>query len=173
MMDELDLDRAIDAATRAMVAREPSRALDYRVMARVKNEATPVPQRFVSATAVVAAVVCAAIAVVLVYRMPFDFPPLPAPRTVAIAQPLKAVAAPATVWHDAAATRRVARASIGTRAAVPTQLPSNDVSGIEPLETQPITFAAVEVPQLESEATTIDSLDLEPLTIEPLAASND
>ena len=172
MMDELDLDRAIDAAARAMVAREPSRALDYRVMARVKNEATPVPRRFVSAAAVVAAVVCAAIAVVLAYRTPLDTPPLPASRTVAIAQPLKAVAAP-TVWHDTAATQRVARASIGVRAAVTRQLPSNDVSGIEPLETQPISFAAVEVPQLEREATTIDSLDLEPLTIEPLAASND
>ena len=37
MMDERELDRAIDAAAGGMMAREPSRSLGYNVMARVRE----------------------------------------------------------------------------------------------------------------------------------------
>ena len=51
MMDERELDRAIDAAAGAMVAREPSRSLGHAVMARVREGDAPAPRRFVWMTA--------------------------------------------------------------------------------------------------------------------------
>ena len=46
-MDQRDVDRAIDEAAAAMMAREPGRALGYTVMARVRETAPASPRRFV------------------------------------------------------------------------------------------------------------------------------
>jgi len=51
--------------------------------------------------------------------------------------------------------------------------PSSDVSPIEPLQTTAIALSSIVVPQLERETIAIDALNVEPLTIEPLATSND
>ncbi len=45
MMNECELDRAIDAAAGAMMTREPSRSLGRTVMARVREAHAPAPRR--------------------------------------------------------------------------------------------------------------------------------
>ena len=69
--------------------------------------------------------------------------------------------------------RRIPRAPLAAHAVSPVQLPPGDVSGITPIETEGIALSAIDVPVLEREAAVIDILDIEPLTIEPLTASND
>jgi Sigma-70, region 4 len=60
-----DLDRAIDAAAGAMMTREPSRALGYNVMARVREADAPAPRRFVWLMSAGSLVVCGALAIAL------------------------------------------------------------------------------------------------------------
>jgi hypothetical protein len=59
------------------------------------------------------------------------------------------------------------------RVATRAPLPRTDVSPIEPIHTHPIVLSSLDVPQLQRETTVIDALNVEPLTIEPLATSND
>jgi hypothetical protein len=73
----------------------------------------------------------------------------------------------------AAPPRRIPRAPLAAHAVSPVQLPPSDVSGITPIETEGIALSSIDVPVLEHEAAVIDILDIEPLTIEPLTASND
>jgi hypothetical protein len=75
--------------------------------------------------------------------------------------------------ETAAPPRRITRAPFAARVVSPAQLPPSDASGITPIETESITLSAIDVPVLEREAAVIDILDIEPLTIEPLTASND
>lgn len=178
-MDQRDLDRAIDEAAASMMAREPSRALGYAVMARVRETMPASPRRFVWVSAAAGMLVCAAIAFVMMSGAPVAIPRLPAPQPMAVAE-LPAVAAPSTamVAPDTNAPPRSVRALIATRAISRAPLPPADVLAIEPLEMQPlemqpIVLAAIDVPQLERETTSIESISIEPLTIEPLAASND
>jgi hypothetical protein len=116
MTNEREIDRAIDAAAGAMMTREPSRALAYAVMSRVRDGRAAAPRRFVWVLAAASAVVFGAIA---------------------------------------------------------TTLMSETRTTVEPIHTHPIVLSSLDVPQLQRETTVIDALNVEPLTIEPLATSND
>ena len=173
MMDERELDRAIDTAAGRMMAREPGRALSYMVMARVRERNTPMPRRLVWLLATASLVLCGAIAIALMYRAPATIiAPPPAARTVVVGQPLVATL-PAVMVAPEAPPRRIPRAPLAAHAVSSVQLPPSDVSGITPIETEGIAVSAIDVPVLEREAAVIDILDIEPLTIEPLTASND
>jgi hypothetical protein len=173
-MDERELDRAIDMAAGRMMAHEPSRSLGNNVMARVREAAAPAPRlRWVVAAASI--VLCAAIAIALMNRAPSAvIPPQPAARTVVAGQPPVATLSPMIVAPEAAAPpRRIPRAPLAAHVISPLQLPPGDESGIPPIETEGIALSAIDVPVLEREAAVIDILEIEPLTIEPLTASND
>ena len=174
-MDERELDRAIDTAAEGMIAHEPSRSLGYNVMARVFEGAAPAPRRLRWVVATVSIVLCAAIAIALMYRAPATIiAPLPDARTVVVGQPPVATPPPVMVAPETAApARRIPRAPLASRVVSPAQLPPSDASGITPIETEGIALSAIEVPVLEREAAVIDILEIEPLTIEPLTASND
>lgn len=175
MMDERELDRAIDTAAGSMMALEPGRALSYTVMARVRARNAPAPRRFVWVMATASLVLCGAIAVALMSRAPATImAPPPAARTVVVGQPPVASPHPVLVAPETAARpRRIPRAPLAARVVSPVQLPPSIVSGITPIETEGIALSAIDVPGLEREAAVIDILDIEPLTIEPLTASND
>ncbi|SRR5688572_17424930 len=172
MMSDHDLDRTIAAAARQLMAREPDRALTRAVMARVREDVKPSRHRLMWITAPATVLVCAAIAVTSLNRSPQTIPAVAAPP-LAIGQPL------AVVERSLVATRDVAP-SRPHRAAAPSRtIPSyatlpRDVSPIEPLVTEPIAVAVIDVPRLEPVApASIEALRIEQLTIEPLAASND
>jgi len=172
-MNERDLDRAIDAATRELMAREPSRALSNNVMARVRESGSPAPRRLVWLPAVAAAVLCVAIATVMMNRAPSDAVlVLPGAPPAAVGQPAIAALPPMTVAVEMPSARRNARAPIAARAAS-TAPPPMDGSPIAAIETEPIVLPTLDVPVLEQETAVIDVLTIESLTIEPLAASND
>jgi hypothetical protein len=175
MMDERELDRAIDTAAGRMMALEPGRALSYTVMARVRERHTPAPRRFVWIIATASLVLCGALTIALMYRAPATImAPPPAARTVVVGQPPVAIPHPMLVAPETAAPpRRIPRAPLAARVVSPVQLPPGIVSGITPIETEGIALSAIDVPGLEREAAVIDILDIEPLTIEPLTASND
>ena len=148
-MKDHELDRAIDAATQNLVAREPSRALRHNVMARVREAAAPAPSRlrWVAADGERRAV--RAMAIALMSRGPAAvFPPLPPARSVAVAQPVVAPTPPIPV-PPATAARRIAPAPIAVRAALTATPPSSDVSPIAPIETEPIVLPTLDVPLLE------------------------
>ena len=167
-----DLDRAIDAAATRMVAGEPSRALTYAVMARVREREAPSPRRLVWTVAAASLVLCGAIAVSLMNRAtPIAFPAAPPAHVLAVAPSLVAVSSIAVAEETTTRRRNqtVARAAASTSSA---PLPIAD-NPIDPIETAAISVSVIDVPQLERETTEIEILDIEPLTIEPLAASND
>jgi hypothetical protein len=167
MTDERELDRAIDTAAGRMIRREPSSALSDNVVARVREGKPPAPRRLVLMTVTAGIALCAAIAIALVTRVPTaDMSPPPGAQLpiaqVPIAQPPMVVIAPVTVGR-----------AIVPKVSSPALLPPDDFSVIDPIETQPIALSTIDVPQLEHEATLIETLDIEPLTIEALATSND
>ncbi len=166
MMDERELDRAIDTAAGRMIRREPSRALTHAVMTRVRPGAAPAPRRLRWVVATASIVLCAAAAIALMNRAPAAVITLPTAAQQPVVQgqgaqsPIAAASAPGAV--------AVRVRNVPSPASLPKALLTIDV-----LTTEPITVSAIEVPQLERETTLIDILDVEPLTIEPLAASND
>ena len=173
-MNERDLDRAIDAAAGAMMSREPSRALGYTVMARVRDGRAATPRRSVWVTAVATLVVCGAIAMTLINGMPSAVPPLPHAVHLAVGQPPAMPSASIALATEATPARPAVHVVRGARsAATRAALPPRDVSPIEPIQTNAIVLSSIDVPQLERETTAIDALTVEPLTIEPLATSND
>jgi hypothetical protein len=174
VIDERELDRAIDAAARQMMAGEPSRALGSDVMARVRKDAAPVPRRFVWATAAASVVLCAAIVAMLFSRTPQTIPPVLAAPPFAIAQPPVRVEPPIVTPNDTRPAPRVNRPVPIGRSAVTAMVLPADAFPIEPLEAEAIALAAIDVPRLEPEApASIEALTIDELTIEPLAASND
>ena len=177
MMDERELDRAIDTATGRMMAHEPSRSLGYNVMARVREGAAPAPRRLRWVVATVSIVLCAAIAIALMYRAPATIIAPPPAAQLPTAQPPIAqfpivADAPVTVTREQPPSRRSVPARIAAKVVVPMRLPPDGMSAIEPIETEPIVLSAIDVPQLEREATSIETITIEPLTVEPLTASN-
>ncbi len=175
-MDEHEIDRAIDTASQDMMAREPSRALGYTVMARVRADAAPAPRRFVWAMAAASVVLCAAIAAMLLSRAPQTIPPVPSAPPFAVANSPVYVEPSIVALSSVRPARRIISAGAASAAgrAAPAMVLPADVSPIEPLEAEPIAVAAIDVPRLEPEApTSIEALTIDELTIEPLAASND
>jgi hypothetical protein len=172
-MDERELDRAIDTAAGRMMAREPSRALGYNVMARVRAGAAPAPRRLVWIAAGASLVLCAAIATALMIGPAAVVPLPPAAPSVAIGQPPVMIAPLTTVASETATPRRLARTPTAAWSASALPMPPNDVSPIEPIVTEPIALSTIDVPLLERDNVVIDVLNIEPLTIEPLAVSND
>ena len=173
MIDERELDRGIDAAAGAMVAREPSRSLGYNVMARVREGTRSAPRRFVWMTAAASLVLCGAIAIAVMSRTSAIVLSPPQAARLPIGEPPIVADGRATAVTDATPIRRVPSTARGasraqSRASVPI-----DVSPIDPIEAEPIVLSALELPPLEREFTSIDTIEIEPLTIEPLAASND
>jgi hypothetical protein len=161
------------------MAREPSRSLGNNVMARVREGTAPAPQRFRWVVATVSIFLCAAVAIALMYRAPATIIAPPPAAQFPIAQPPVAQSppmvadAPVTVIREMPRSRRRAPARIATKVVLPMRLPPDDISAIEPIETEPIVLSAIDVPQLEGEATSIETIAIEPLTVEPLTASND
>jgi hypothetical protein len=172
-MDEREIDLAIDTAASEMMAGEPSRALSYKVMARVREGAARAPRRIVWVTAAASVVLCAAIAVALNRPIAPVISSLPAAPTALVGRAPMVIAPPTAVAQITEPLRRTVRGPIPKGVESPVRLPPSDVSPIEPMETEPIALSALDVPQLERAATSIEALDIEPLTIEPLAASND
>jgi hypothetical protein len=170
MTNEREIDRAIDAAAGAMMTREPSRALAYTVMSRVRDGHAAAPRRFVWVLAAASAVVCGAIALTLISQGTATLAPLPRAVQLTVGQPPATPDASVALLTEATPPRR----AINTRrVATRAPLPRTDVSPIEPIQTDPIVLSSLDVPQLERETTAIDALSVEPLTIEPLATSND
>jgi len=173
MMDERELDRAIDAAAGAMMTREPSRSLGYSVMARVRQGKAPASRRFAWIAATASLVVCGAIAIALIDRTSAPVAPLPRAAQLPVSQPPVLPDAPVALVTDATPTRRIIpRARDASRVPPPVSLPI-DASPIEPIQTESIVLSALELPPLEREFTSIETIEIAPLTIEPLAASND
>ncbi|MEO7133912.1 MAG: hypothetical protein ABI024_06790 [Vicinamibacterales bacterium] len=142
-------------------------------MARVREGDAPARRRFVWVTATVTVVLCTAIAIAMMNRgFAAAFPPLPSAHGLPLPATLVAVAHSSMV-HEILPQRRAAAARVARQVLSPAPLPPGDASVIEPIETQPIALSAIDVPVLERETAVIDSLDIEPLTIEPLATSND
>jgi hypothetical protein len=173
-MNERDIDRAIDVAAGAMMAREPSRALGYAVMARVRDGYAPAPRRFVWVTAAASLAVCGAIALTLISQTPATLAPLPRAARLIVGQPAVIPGALVAIVTEPTPARRANRMVRSARSAeTHAPLALSDVSPIEPIRTAPIMLSSLVVPQLERETTAIDALSIEPLTIEPLATSND
>jgi hypothetical protein len=169
-MNEREIDRAIDAAAGAMMTREPSRSLGYTVMARVRDDRASAPRRFVWVLAAASVVVCGAIAMALISGAPPTMASLPRGVQLTVGQPAAIPnASIALVTEPTPARPAIHAPRVATRA----PLPRIDVSPIEAIQTDPIVLSSLEVPQLERETTAIDALNVEPLTIEPLATSND
>lgn len=174
-MDARELDRAIDRAAGELIAREPSRALSYNVMARVR-EREVLTRRGAWVTA---ASVCAAglvVAYLAINRPTPEMPPAPTPqvaRTAPAPEP-----APRVEEREAVAESRSESRARGvvrsTRAPAISPAATGDVMSIEPIGTEAIVVPSIEVPRLEpGAAASIDAIQIETLTIEPLAASND
>lgn len=172
-MNDQEIDRLIDHAAAQIAAREPSRALTRAVMAGVREPATPAPRRFVWAMAGATAVLCGAVAIAVMNRAPAPAVESPADAPSLVAPPA-VVTAPLPVGRpQPAVERRTATVAVARQRSSPAPLPPNDVSAIDPIETEPIAVLAIEVPQLEREITSIEVIHIEPLTIESLTASND
>lgn len=172
-MSDFQFDRLIDSAARQMVSHVPSRRLRGAVMARLREPEPVAPRRlaWMTATAAMVAVVLGAMVVALMNRSPALQSPPPVASLVG-RQPQ--TTRPLTVQTPPpAADQKPMAVAVRRRSRVPVWLPPNDVSAIEPLETEPIVMTAVEVPPLGSERTPIDHIEIEALTIEPLTASND
>lgn len=174
-MNEHDLDRTIEAATRQLIAREPSRGLTHAVMARVRERASPARQGSLWSAAIVTATVtvCAAIASALMYRSTQRIPSLPVARPLAVAQPPVIAPVPIVVREPHTA-RRDGDEPVARAVSLPVMFVRPGLSAVTPIEADPIAVAALEVPELGAGApTSIEKLTVEALTIEPLTASND
>jgi hypothetical protein len=171
-MNERELDRAIDVAAGSLMAREPSLALGYHVMARVRGSTAPKPWQFgwmaVSATIVLSA----AMTTVMMDQAPVPSIRVPLAAKLAIADAAVLPAVPTGVVREIRLPR-VVIARIQREDVSALVLPPDDASTIEPIVTEPIALLTIEVPQLERESTSIESISVEPITIEPLSASND
>jgi hypothetical protein len=174
-MNERELDRAIDAAAGAMMTREPSRSLGCTVMARVREDVKPSSYRRLWVTAAASVLLCAAIAAGLMYRTPPTIPSMPAAQPFVLAAP-PVITEPALMAANEvrpAPVRRRDSASASERRAPAVLLPV-EISPIEPLEAEPIAVASIDVPRLQPDPpVSIKALEIDELTIEPLAASND
>lgn len=156
------------------MASEPSRALTYAAMARVRESHAPARRGFAWRTAAASVVVCSAIAIAIVVMRPLTprISSLPDVPRLVIGLPPLAIMPPASLEETVSpprATRRPTVASAGSTL----HLPPDDTSPIGPIATEPIVLSAIDVPVLERETTVIDILAIEPLTIEPLSTSND
>lgn len=182
-MSEQDLDRIIDSATADMIGREPSRTLRHKVMARVRESAAPAPRRFIWATAAATAILCAVIAIALMNR---TFAPLAPDRDVRLNPDVtvspEAISPRALVEPPAQVDRQPGRAlessaPVARRAAPPVPKPAfpfNDLlSSIEPIAAEPLVLPLIDLPPLENQAASVEGIEIEALTIEPLTASND
>ena len=173
-MDERELDSAIDTAAGRMMAREPGRALGDNVMARVREKPSAAPRRLVWMQAAAAVILFTTIPIVLMYRAPSEVVlMLPAAPPAAIGQPAIAALPPLIVATETPSPHWNTRATIAAQTASAVPPPPRDISPIEPIETEPIVLSTIDVPVLVRETAVIDVLNIEPLTIEPLAASND
>ena len=171
-MNERELDRAIDVAAGTLMAREPSRALPFRVMARVRERAAPAPWRFGWIAAAATIALCAAIATAVVNQGLEPAVRLPRAAKLPIAEAAAMPALPIGILRVTPEMRVVA-ATIPKTVAFGFLLQPEDASTIEPIETEPIALSTIEVPQLERETTSVESISIEPITIAPLSASND
>lgn len=177
-MDARELDRAIDRAAGELIAREPSRALSYAVMARVRagDVSTSTPR---GTWLKVASCVCAGGIVVayLATNRPVTQIPAAATPQVAHTEPTPLPVPPVELVRETQAESRPTsqrrRATNVTRAPIFVPRAVIDVAQIEPIHAEPIAVSPIEVPQLAREATSIETITIEPLTIEPLMASND
>lgn len=173
MITPRDLDRAIDSVASSMMTREPSHGLGSAVMARVRGEHASAPRGFTWHTAAASLVVCGGIAMALISQTATV---VPEPRGVrlTVGQPPVIPSASAALVMEPTPPRRAIRIVRSARTVVRrAPLPLGDASPIEPIQTDPIVLSSIDVPQLTREATAMDTLNIEPLTIEPLAASND
>ena len=172
-MNEHELDQAIDRAARDLVAREPSRALTYSVMRRVRDDVAS-PRTLVRGSTAASVLVCVAIAIVFLYRAPQVIPLAPTARPFAVGAPAAPIDPSIMMTNDTRLAPHSVHSPIVRRPASAAAVLLVDASPLEPIEPEPISVTAVDVVQIERESpASIEALGIEELTIEPLAASND
>src|SRR5688572_8489109 len=175
-MDERDLDRAIDTAAEAMMASEPSRLLDYNVMARVREDVAPAAERrFVWITATASALMLGGVVMLVTMNRapaPATEGPTRAPQESRVISP--STAPPVVEDERQSALPPVARPRMVKVAAQPSPSLARELeSAIEPLAPEPIVLSDIQPAPLPVQVTSIANIDIADLTIEPLATSND
>jgi hypothetical protein len=179
-MNVQDPDRRIDAAAREIIAHHPPRSVSRAVMARVlepphERPSRPIAWVFVAA----AAALCVAVALPRLNK-----PLQPDPVTTTISKPTTAapavsrdvgLQAPSSSRAEARPSVRRSPAAVAAirPSARPVSIPtaSSDTAAFAPFES--IVPPPIDVLDLEVHATRIEEIEIQPLVIEPLTASND
>jgi hypothetical protein len=176
-MNETDLDRVIDRAAAEMIKRQPSPALRHAVMARIREPRRTAPRRLIWATVATSAILCGAIAIALMNRAPSSSVAGRDARLTPNVMLPSAIVEPSVPGsgHVASVVESappVARAT-PRRAPRPTVVPTDLPSSIESLTPEPLVLPSIDLPPLENQAASVERIEMEELTIEPLTASND
>lgn len=145
-------------------------------MSRLREDARPAGRRLEWGTATVAAVALIALAALVTMKE------APAPESDAPAAQRSIVVAPEVLPDAPAALVKgppvapkmtLQGAARATRETVAAPVVDDLLDSILPIETEPILLQPLEVAPLTSATTSIDLIEIPPLTIEPLSASND
>jgi hypothetical protein len=190
-MNDRDLDRAIDTAARQMVQCNPSRSLGDAVMSRaVEGSHRPRwsfvvgsgSHRIASATAAVVA--CAVLLTVVLNRAPepasgIDSPDqtvvvTPPSADLVVDEPLQHQPVPAESKASVERPRNVVRTITQVPRTPALYEPPDDAFAEEAsIVFESIAPAAIVVPRLQIEAGSVDKIQIEPISVEPLTAAND
>jgi hypothetical protein len=176
-MNETDLDRLIDRAAAELIEWQPSRALRHVVSARIREPRRQARPRLLWGSAAMAAILCATLAIALMNRAPkSSVAGRDARLTPNVTSP-SAMVEPSVPGDGQVASAvepapPVARAT-PRRAPRPTVVPTDLPSSIESLTPEPLVMPSIDLPPLESQAASVERIEMEELTIEPLTASND
>ncbi len=169
-MTSQDPDTLIDTVAREMVSGDPGRSFTYGVMSRICERAEPAPNRLLWSIGTASAVaICAIVAMVMMNRADAPAPQMPRPESQPQARAVAQTATPPPALEPVVAPP-VTHPSIRGRLVPPLVI---DAPALEPLIPDPIVLSALDLPPLENEASSIENIPIDDITIEPLVASND
>jgi hypothetical protein len=177
-MNETELDRMIDTAAAEMIERKPSRTLRHAVMARIREPRRPAPRRLIWAGGAAVAILGGALAIPLIHRAGA---PSVADRSAGL-PPIFTADAPAVITQVTPPDRQPAPSletaapisrSASRRVRGPAFSSDDLASSVEPITADPVVLPSIDLLPLESQAASVEQLEIEALTIEPLTASND
>jgi hypothetical protein len=137
-MNEQDCDRIIDAAAARMVAGEPGRTLTGAVMTMVGQPTAPAPRPLIWVTAAASVVLCGAIAIAVMNRVPAIRKPAPIPARPAAVQFPSATTPPVVVSREAVPEPLPAAARVASQPSAAMPVLPDYPSAVRPLETEPI-----------------------------------
>ena len=172
-MNEQDLDRIIDSATADLIGRRADRTLRHKVMARVRASEPTAPRRFVWATAGLAAAVCVVIALA------------DDAEDAAAVGSEQCTGSGRTPSLSLAALRRMIKPFLHSSrhrrprclsqgAAAPRSVAANDrCPPLRRSQRNRLVLPSIDLSPIENHAASVEGLEIEALTIEPLTASND